>query len=118
LWQGCSSNELQQLGAFTSRLETLLATVVVKQQSTPPSTTSATPAKVIAERRRRSKHTHSCRSQTRRSIDWKLVEYIFEPLHARFDFSLEGCAEDEGLNSHDDVPYCLSSDSIMERERL
>jgi hypothetical protein len=36
---------------------------------------------------------------TKRSIDWNLVDSIFEPLHARFDFTLEGCVDDEGLNS-------------------
>jgi hypothetical protein len=51
----------------------------------------------------------------RRSIDWKLADSIFEPLHARFDLSLEECADDEGLNSHGDLPECLPSDSIMER---
>jgi hypothetical protein len=49
-------------------------------------------------------------------IDWKLVDYVFEPPHARFDFTLEGCADDEGLNSHDDLPHCSPSDSIIERE--
>jgi hypothetical protein len=52
-----------------------------------------------------------------RSIDyWKLVNSVFEPVHARFDFTLEGCANDEGLNPHGDLPHCLPSDSIQERD--
>jgi hypothetical protein len=38
-----------------------------------------------------------------RSIDWKLIDSIFEPLHARFDFTLEDCADDENLNSYGDL---------------
>jgi hypothetical protein len=51
-----------------------------------------------------------------RSIDWKLLYFSFEPLHARFDFTLEGCVDDEGLNSHGDLPHCPPSDSILERD--
>jgi hypothetical protein len=47
-----------------------------------------------------------------------MVDYVFEPLHARFNFTLEGCADDEGLNSHGDLPQCSSSDSILERDLL
>jgi hypothetical protein len=47
---------------------------------------------------------------TIRSNDWKLVDSVFEPLHARIDFTLEGCAHDEGLNSHGDLPHCSPSD--------
>jgi hypothetical protein len=53
---------------------------------------------------------------TIRSIDWKLVYYVFEPLHARFDFTLEGCDDSVGLSSHNDLPHCSPSDSIMERD--
>jgi hypothetical protein len=42
-----------------------------------------------------------------------MVDYVFEPLHARFDFTLEGCADDEGENSNGDLPQCSPSDSIM-----
>jgi hypothetical protein len=52
----------------------------------------------------------------RRSIDWKLVDSIFEPRHARFDFTLEGCANDEDLSLHGDLPHCSPSDSNMERD--
>jgi hypothetical protein len=45
-----------------------------------------------------------------------MVDYVFEPLHARFDFILEGYADDEGLNSHGDLPHCSPSDSIIERD--
>jgi hypothetical protein len=45
-----------------------------------------------------------------------MVNSIFEPLHARFDFTLEGCADDEGLNSHGDLSHFLPSDSIHDRD--
>jgi hypothetical protein len=51
-------------------------------------------------------------------MDWKVVDSVFEPLHAQFDFTLEGCADDEGLNSHSDLPHCSPSDSILERDFL
>jgi hypothetical protein len=51
-----------------------------------------------------------------RSIDWKLVDSVFEHVHARFDATLEGCADDEGLNSHDVLPHCSPRDSVMERD--
>jgi hypothetical protein len=31
-------------------------------------------------------------------------------------FTLKGCAHEEGLNSHDDLPHGSRSDSIMERD--
>jgi hypothetical protein len=37
-----------------------------------------------------------------------------EPLHARCDFTLEGCAYFEGLNSHGDS-YCSPNDYVLER---
>jgi hypothetical protein len=37
-------------------------------------------------------------------------------MHARFDFNLEGYANDEGLDSHGDLPHCSPSDSIRERD--
>jgi hypothetical protein len=94
----------------------LLATEVVDTRSTPPSTTFATPATVIAGRRRLTNQRHSRKPLTRRSIDWKLVDFVFESLHARLDFTLEGCAGDKGLNSHGDLPHCSPSDSILERD--
>jgi hypothetical protein len=46
-------------------------------------------------RRRQNMHKGNRRPvTTRRSIDWKMVDSVFEPLHARFDFTLEGCACD------------------------
>jgi hypothetical protein len=45
-----------------------------------------------------------------------MVDSVFKPLHARFDFTLEGCADDEGLNSHGDLPHCSPSDSILEKD--
>jgi hypothetical protein len=47
---------------------------------------------------------------------WTLVDSVFDPLHARFNFTLEGCADDEGLTSHGDLPHCSPSDSILERD--
>jgi hypothetical protein len=47
-----------------------------------------------------------------------LFDSVFEPLHARFDFTLEGCDDDEGLNSHGELPHRSPSDSIMERDLL
>jgi hypothetical protein len=85
--------------------------------STPPSTSVATRAKTVAGRRRRSKHRDSRRLvTTRRSIDWKLFDSVFLPLHARFDFTLEGCANGEGLNSHGDLHQCSPSDFVLERD--
>jgi hypothetical protein len=45
-----------------------------------------------------------------------MVDFVFERLHGRFDFTLEGCVDDEGLNSHGDLSHCLPSDSIVERD--
>jgi hypothetical protein len=90
---------LEQPATSIVRHEILLATEVVDTRSTSVSTTFATPA-TVAGRRRHAKHRHSRKHVTRRSIDWKQVDYVFEPRHARFDFTLEGCADDESLNSH------------------
>jgi hypothetical protein len=65
---------------------------------------------------RPTKQRQSRKPVTRRSIDWKLVDSVFDPQHARFNFTLEGCAYDEGLNSHGDLPHCSPSDSILERD--
>jgi hypothetical protein len=73
-------------------------------------------ATVVAGRRRLNKQRHSRKHVTRRLIDWKLFDSFFEPLHALFDFTLEGCADDEGLNSHGDLPQCSPSNSILERD--
>jgi hypothetical protein len=95
---------------------TLLATEVVNLHSTPPSTTMATPSKLVARRRRQNKQMESREHVTKRSIDWKMVDYIFEPMHARFEFTLEGRADDEGLNSHGDLLHFSPSDCILERD--
>jgi hypothetical protein len=100
----------------TVRFETQLAREVVDLPSTSPSTTVATLATFVACRRRETKQKHSRKHVTRRSIDWKLVDSVFDPLQARFNFTLEGCADDEGLNSHGDLPHCSPSDSILERD--
>jgi hypothetical protein len=94
----------------------MLATEVVETPSASPSTTVTSPAILVACRRRQTKQRHSRKPVTRRSIDWKLVDSVFDPLHARFNFTLEGCAYDEGLNSHSDLPHCSPSDSILERD--
>jgi hypothetical protein len=94
----------------------MLVIEVVETLSTPPSTTVATHATLVASRGRQNKQRKSREHVTKRSIDWKLVDSIFEPPHARFDFTLEDCADDEGLNSHGDLPHCSPSGSIMERD--
>jgi hypothetical protein len=45
-----------------------------------------------------------------------MVVLVFQPLHARFDFTLEDCIDDEGINSHGDLPHCSPSDLVLERE--
>ena len=107
---------MEQPATSIGRGETLLATEVVETRSTSPSTTVATPATLVASRRRQTKQRQSHKPVTRRSIDWKLVDSVFEPLHARFNFTPEGCANDEGLNSHGDLPHCSPSDSILQRD--
>jgi hypothetical protein len=87
---------------------------VPSSPSTPP---SITVTKSVACRRRYNKHRNNRKHvTTKRSIDWKLVDFVFEPLYARFNFTLEGCVDDEGLNSHGDLPLCSLSDSILERD--
>jgi hypothetical protein len=107
---------LEQPATYNIRSETLLATEVVDLPSTSPSTTIAIPATLVASRRRQTKQSQSRKPVTKRSIDWKLVDSIFDPLHARFNFTLEGCADDAGLNSHGDLPHSSPSDSILERD--
>jgi hypothetical protein len=94
----------------------LLATEVVDTPSTSPSTIVATPATLVAGRRRQTKQRHSRKLVTRRSIHWKLVDSVFDLLHARFNFTLEGCADDECLNSHGGLLHSSPSDSILERD--
>jgi hypothetical protein len=80
----------------------MLATQVVDTHLTSPSTSVAASATLVVGRRRQTKQKQSRKHVTRRSIDWKLVDSFFEPLHTRFDVTLEGCANDESLNSHID----------------
>jgi hypothetical protein len=47
-----------------------------------------------------------------------MVDSVFDPLHARFNFTLERCVDDEGINSQGDLPHCSPSDSILERDLL
>jgi hypothetical protein len=107
---------MEQSATSTVRSKIMLATEVVDTRPTSPSTTVATLAILVAGRRRQTKQRHSRKHVTRRSVDWELVDFIFEPLHAQFDFTVEGCANDEGLNSHSDLPHCSPSDSILERD--
>jgi hypothetical protein len=94
----------------------MLATKVHVSSSTPPSTSVPTPTKSDG-RRHHSEHRHNPRHVTsRRSIDWKLGGSVFYPLYTRLDFILEGCAHDEGRNSHGDLPHCSPSDFILERD--
>jgi hypothetical protein len=37
-------------------------------------------------------------------------------MHARFDFSWEGCANDEGIKSHNDLTRSLSKNFVLERD--
>jgi hypothetical protein len=39
----------------------------------------------------------------------------FPPLPEQISFTLEGCADDEGLHLHGDLPHCSPSDSILVR---
>jgi hypothetical protein len=94
----------------------LLATEVVDTRSTSLSTTVATHATIVARRRREAKQRQSRKFVTGHSIDWKLVDFVFEPMHTRFDFTQERSADDEGLNSHGDLPHCSPRDSILERD--
>jgi hypothetical protein len=75
-----------------------------------------THAPLVARRRRQTKQRHSRKLVTRHSIDWKHVGSVFYPLHAQFNFTLEGCVDDEGLNLHGDLLHCSPSDSILERD--
>jgi hypothetical protein len=77
-WQGCSSDELDELARSTRRRETMSAIEVQISSSTPSSTPLATCAKSIASRRHQSKHIDNQKHvKTRRSIDWKLVGSVF-----------------------------------------
>jgi hypothetical protein len=79
-------------------------------------TRHTTHAKLVARRRRQSKQRDRRRHvRIRRSIDSTLIDFVFEPLHARFNYTLEGCSYNEGLNSHHgDLPHCSPSDYLME----
>jgi hypothetical protein len=76
-----------------------------------------TPTKYLPRHRHQSKQRNSRRHVTTRrySIDWKLVDSVFEAMHAQFDFTLEICVDDESLNSHGDLPHSSPSDSVLER---
>jgi hypothetical protein len=87
-----------------------------RTHSISPSATIATPTTLVAGRRHQNKRRVSRKLVTIRVIDLKLVDYVFEPVHARFNFTLEGCVDDEGLNSHGDLPHFSPSDSILERD--
>jgi hypothetical protein len=117
MWHGCFADELEELATSTSRPNTLLATTVQVPTSSPPSTSIATPTKQVDGRRRRNKQRNIHRPfTTRRSIYWKLVDSVVDPMHAQFDFTLEGCPDDEGLSSHGDLRHRSPSDSVMARD--
>jgi hypothetical protein len=94
----------------------MLAVEGVETLLTSPSTTVANHATLVTDRRRQNKEREIRKHVTKRSIDWKMVDTISEPLHARLDLTLEGCVDDEDLNSHDGLPHCSPSHSIMERD--
>jgi hypothetical protein len=47
-----------------------------------------------------------------------VVADLLQTLHARFHFIVEGCVDDEALNSHGGLPHCSPSDSILEMDLL
>jgi hypothetical protein len=111
-----STSEQEQ--PATSTVRPKIATEVVCTRSTSHSTKVAAHVNFLAGRRRQTKQRQSRKHVTIRSIDLKLVDCVFEPMHARFVFTLEGCDDDEGLNSHGDLPDCSASDPILERDLL
>ena len=44
------------------------------------------------------------------------MDRIFEPLYDKYKFTLEGCADYEGLNTHKDLPFCSVNESVLERD--
>jgi hypothetical protein len=94
----------------------LLAVEVQGSTRTPrTSSTVATRAKQVARRLHQRNQKGSRRHiKGRRSTDWKLVDYVFDPSYVRFDVTMEGCVDIEGRNSYGDLPHCSPSDSILE----
>jgi hypothetical protein len=108
--------ELKQLATFSCHPKRLLATKVQSTTSTPPSTSVTTHATGVVGGCRQSKYSNSRRHVTiRHSIDWKPLDFVFKPLHARFDSTLEGCADDDDPNSHGDLPHISPSDYVFKR---
>jgi hypothetical protein len=62
----------------------------------------------------------TCRLETLLAIEMQVFSSVppstvFEPLHARFNFTLESCAHDESLNSLGDLLDYSPSDVVLER---
>jgi hypothetical protein len=94
----------------------LLATKAQGSTPSPPSATFATSAQRVAGCHHPKKHIDTRRFVIKISIDYKLVDSVFGPMHARFSFASEGCTDDEGYNSQSDLAHCSLSDSILERD--
>jgi hypothetical protein len=49
-----------------------------------------------------------------------MVDCVSDPIiiDARFNFTLEGCVDEEGLNSHDDLHHASPSDSVPESDLI
>jgi hypothetical protein len=78
-------------------------------------TTSCGATPTLGRRRRSNRKDNRRLVTTRRSIDWKLVYSLFELLHARFTSTMEGCADNDDLNSHGNLPQCSPRDFVLER---
>jgi hypothetical protein len=98
---------------YADRLETMLATKVVETLLTPPSTAVATPAKLLGGRRRQNKPRESRKPHVRLIGNW--LTLILNLCMHGLTSPWRG-ADDEGLNSHGDLPLCSPSDSILERD--
>lgn len=66
--------------------------------------------------RRRIKAIRRRTKQSVRTVDWRLVDRVFDPLHDKLKFTLEACADDEGLDTHRELPFCSPSNSILNQD--
>ena len=54
--------------------------------------------------------------QLRTTVEWRLIDEEFIPLHKEHEFTFEACCDDEGLNSHADLPFASPSNSILDND--
>ena len=47
---------------------------------------------------------------------WRLIDTEFDTLNAEFQFTVEACCDENGLNSHHNLPYCSSKNSFMDHD--